>query len=385
MAKEALYPINKNCIFRETFYDKTAVINNGGEIITGADISKGVYDATSTGRIESKLPNLKSGSPYSFRFRCRITDITPPSTRYFLDFRADGLGNSVSLVFVSSAISATGFSSVTRYVDGVATQSLAGKGGEMIDVVFTATPNFDLTKASIGKFYNTTVPGEIEMDLLEIYEGTLTVEEVSLLSKNKLYKGLPRQGLKMYQDYPFNQSSFDNSYNGNDGIDNNVVYKKQGAELKDANNSEIVIPHNSDLNVGTGDFTVCLLLNKTNFSEFADIFCKRGGVTASSPGFNMFVSGANEYGVEIADGSSEIFYDTNVSEANSDYHFVTFKLESGTGYLQVDDNTEDISIGSSFGRDPDSIYKAVLYYPSRALTDEERTQNIQYFKQRGYI
>jgi len=132
--------------------------------------------------------NIPIGNKSSFRFKCRINDVTPASGRYFLDWRAGDSGLSSYFTFQSpGTIAVTNFSPFNVYVNAVETTDVSSLEGEWIDVVITGTNNQRLTLASLGRWGLGSGNSEIDFDFVEIYNKALTQEEVTNLYNSSRY------------------------------------------------------------------------------------------------------------------------------------------------------------------------------------------------------
>jgi hypothetical protein len=191
MAKESIYSIGKEPIFRETFNDQQTVERNGNFVYT-PDVNsfnegRCYLDGFST-NVDILTP-ISNSQTYSFRIKCKINDITPVSTRYICDYRKS---NPTYLSFSSSGtLGSAGATVSTIYINANATNDLTGFEGEWIEIIYSALNSvYQLLVGTVGRFYNGTTNSPIDFELFEIYEGELTAEEVSNLYNNSRYREL---------------------------------------------------------------------------------------------------------------------------------------------------------------------------------------------------
>ena len=185
MTKESRYGISSSLIFKETFESEqiTRKINNG--VPTDVDFSngKGTFNGTS-----SKVNyDLDLNGTYSVRVRCNPTSFA--DYRYLLDCQgsnADGTGR-IQLLITSGNINIT---SGTSYVNGVATTTtVAGVNNEIVITGITLTEGTGANLSLIGSQYNNANEFLGTIDIVEIYEGTLTPGEVEAMYHKRKYRG----------------------------------------------------------------------------------------------------------------------------------------------------------------------------------------------------
>jgi len=165
--------IDSRVIFNERFFSEAEVEADGGTVtdVTFAN-GKGTFNGTS-----SKINyNLGLNGTYSVRIRCNPTSFG--GYRYLFaceGTNADGVGF-VRLDVTTGNLSAQ---SGTKYVNGVATTSTtAGVNNEIIVTGITLTQGTGASLSLIGAKHDNALEFLGTMDLFEIYEGTLTADEV---------------------------------------------------------------------------------------------------------------------------------------------------------------------------------------------------------------
>jgi hypothetical protein len=170
--KESLAKINDSLVFRETLNDASSVIRNGGSI-TDCTFENGVgtFNGSSSKITYPIVRGVKS---------IRII-LTPSSTTEDIV----KLSSSHSISVSGGTISATGLSSPTVYVNGIATSTVTATRSEIVITTATAFNADDLQLGYISSYYDGTI------DLIEIYNRALTTSEVSNLYNQRYHKELP--------------------------------------------------------------------------------------------------------------------------------------------------------------------------------------------------
>jgi hypothetical protein len=161
-------------IMRQVFNSESDVIANGG---TSTDVvyDKGVGQFNGTSSYIKY--NLALKGTYSIRYKLKT--FTSSSSCTFLDFRNScGTGTG----YLTGGTGSVGQSSGTSYINGIATNVYVS--GQKIDIVITGmTINcielFVNTRYTLANWLNS------EIELIEIYSGTLTAQEVKNLYENK--------------------------------------------------------------------------------------------------------------------------------------------------------------------------------------------------------
>jgi len=188
--KEAPNSPANNLIFRETFNDESSVRKSGG---TPTDVSftngEGSFNGTS-----SKINyNLNLNGTYSVRIRCNPTNFT--NNNFLFDCRSTN-NDGVGLIYFTSSTGGLVISSGTAYVDGVAgTTIIAGEYVEVVVTGVTLTQGTGANLSLIGSGYTDTNEFLGTIDLVEIYEGTLTPGEVEAMYHDRQFKDRRDSGL----------------------------------------------------------------------------------------------------------------------------------------------------------------------------------------------
>ena len=185
MTKESRYGISSSLIFKETFESEqiTRKINNS--VPTDVDFSngKGTFNGTS-----SKINyNLDLNGTYSVRIIYNPTSFA--ANKYLLECRGtnnDGTG--YILIDITTGLITK--SSGTAYVNGVATTTtVAGVNNEIIITGITLIEGTGANKTLIGSRFSNSDEFLGTMDLVEIYQGTLTPGEVEAMYHKRKYRG----------------------------------------------------------------------------------------------------------------------------------------------------------------------------------------------------
>ena len=178
MAKEIIGKIDKRCIFRQTFRDESNVrasggVNSGTGTIT---YSEGIANFTN-GKLDYNIP---LNGTYTVRAKVKLPTITD---KYVFDFRTNSGTGYVYFSGSDILSSNTG----TNYINGVATSS-----GVVINTWYDIVVS-GITLAStitcVGSSYTSGYTNN-SYELVEIYQGTLTANEVLNLYQNKQNIGL---------------------------------------------------------------------------------------------------------------------------------------------------------------------------------------------------
>ena len=167
--KEAPNSPYSRCIFREVFSDEQSVRRNGG-VPKDVTISKGIgsFNGTSSYIKYNKVLN----GVYSVRIKAK--NLNPSSSCTYIDFRnSSGTGTG----YVTGGHINLGVSSGTAYVNGVATINVNTTSS---DIVITGM-TINCFEMFLNTRYNLTNWLGSDVDLVEIYEGTLTDSEVKNL------------------------------------------------------------------------------------------------------------------------------------------------------------------------------------------------------------
>jgi hypothetical protein len=191
MAKESIYSIGKEPIFRETFNDQQAVERNGGVIDT-PQFSEGKFIGSTTLNNNIYYYNPIRFETLSIRIKVDILDITKNISQFraFLDLR-DSIHTSGAFLFINQASNLLRFDQGTGYVNGNVVTSLSyaltnGKYEFVLTNITTGVINQYINRSYLFAINSV----ECAFELFEIYEGELTAEEVSNLYNNSRYREL---------------------------------------------------------------------------------------------------------------------------------------------------------------------------------------------------
>jgi hypothetical protein len=137
--------------------------------------------------------------------------------------------------------------------------------------------------------------------------------------------------------WPFRNGTVDDdSGNGNDGTFSGNPYFSRDGLFFDGVNDKITIGNVSELNFGTGDFTIVATI-RTYADAAGDIYCKRDG-SSNTPGVFCSVSGSGKAFMEIDDGAgNELQLTSDVSIDDNNLHIVVWTFDkSGNASVYVD-------------------------------------------------
>jgi len=178
--KESLYHLDISVIFRETFNSEQDTRKNGGtptDVIYGNGV--GTFNGSSS---KTVFPNLTTGT---YSVRIRLKDLTPSGTQFIVDFNV--FDPSFGYIYLTNTTVSPTIGG-TSYVDGSPSTTVVSGSNEIV-VSGLSMVNDGVKSMTIGSrgsgaqnFLNS------DIDLLEIYDRTLTANEVALLYENALYK-----------------------------------------------------------------------------------------------------------------------------------------------------------------------------------------------------
>ena len=238
--KEALTSPYKP-IFREPFLDEQSVRSNGG-VPTGIAIEKGIGKFTGSGNI---IYNLPFNGTYTIRVIFK-EPVDFSSSEYICDFRKDtGVG------YIYCGSNTIMISSGKRYVNGSPSTSPIG----MKELVASgiAISSTELTMGSrTGGVANRLTK---DLELFEIYQGTLTASEVKNLYDNDWNKEFISSNLLL--DYDSTNGYITDRTGKNTLTATDVSIKKTGGFYSsEFNGSTSKIDTGSDF-IGTKAVTIC--------------------------------------------------------------------------------------------------------------------------------
>lgn len=174
MSKESILKTDSRVVFKETFGSEDLVRRNSGTPV-GITFSNGVGSFNGTSSWLSYNQTLNG----TYSVRMRFNTLTPTLGAYLFDFRnldASGTG----YVYFSSAVAMTS-STGSRYVDGVLTDTISSSTKEIVVTGITISSILPI----IGRRYSAANYLTAGIELVEIYKGTLTANEVKNLYENR--------------------------------------------------------------------------------------------------------------------------------------------------------------------------------------------------------
>jgi len=236
-------------VFSEDFSSRASVLRNGG-VPTDVEFSDGkaVFDGSSS---IISYPKIFNGT-YSIRFKLSEISI---SNQYLLDFRTD---SGTGYCHLTSA-GLLDFSSGTAYVNDSTASNYDSSSKEIVVTGISLSS----TEIIVGQRFNNIEKSDANFDLIEIYEGTLSAEEVKLLYEGKVDKELSPENTLL--DYRATNGVVEDLSGKNTLTPTDVSIKKNGAFWAgEFNGSTSKIDCGSDF-IGIGDITIMFwLLPKYN-------------------------------------------------------------------------------------------------------------------------
>ena len=328
--KESLTHIDNRIIFRETFNDEFSVRRNNSVVSTvdsSSFINGRCYLDGKTTNIDIKKV-IKAGTSLTFRFICKISDVTPSSTNYFIDFRKDGTGNTHYLYFnPSGTIANNGFTSVSVYINSIQTSSLlSSHENQWIEVVISAINTYNISIGSLGRYNLGTTNSGIDFELLEIYKGTLTAEEIKNLYNKRTYVELPdiidENTYKILDVHSLNGVLIDKM--GNTLTPTDVSIKKIGNVYSPSFNGSTSKIDAGNFDPLTDDITILAWIKESDPSSTRYIL--------DNTKLKIFIAATRLY--VRSDGITNALTATGIIIANK-YHFIAIKRTS-TGLVTID-------------------------------------------------
>ena len=396
MAVESRHSTDRRVLFREVF-TPDSIAKNGGVITGGVSLSNGVATMDGTGYIT--YPKLDTtGGPYTFRIRYKSTNIsqavlyhfsgavlstlymnrsggdhallylTGNNYRYFNNVSASFDGNWHEMILHIDGSAAADILNASMYIDG----SVLVNGGTNS----TGTPVL-WTTFVVGARPDTPTSRFIgDIDLLEIYQGSLVDEEISLLYDNKLYSGFIQENCILHADYTRGTSL---NWKDTDGThtDINTTYLHNIGVNCDTTTK---IEYGTALAV-TGDWSLETVVDRNGTGDFYPI-----GVTAGDRGVYIDFGSSGDWG--FYDGTTDLTAEAAVTCFNRQHLVVT---KTGTSYkfyrggilvntvVGVDTDITQITVGM-LGDGTGGMNGNVVYtreYTS-VLSAENVAQNHQY-------
>ncbi len=317
-------------IFRETFNSESSVLRNGGSI-TAVTFENGVAKFNGTNS-HINYPKISNGT-YTFRFR-----VKPKSfgvRNFFFDCRNTPVSGEGVIYIENETIFRT---SGTRYVDGVESAKFYLHNTELVVSGMTIQTGGEPRNALIGSRNTLIEAFNGDIDLVEIYSGTLTPEEVSNLYNDRWNVELPPTNLLM--DF--------NSTNGvlSDRVGNtltptDVSLVKRGTKYSASfNGSTSIIDTGSDI-IGTKAVTVCGWVKPYSFGETAGRIIENGKFILFTSIFD------NGYGFS-SDSTTTLRFGTN-STVFYKWQFlaITRKTDGKVSIYLADKDLAPIIMGSA--------------------------------------
>lgn len=327
MTKESLFGID--CIFRETFQSEFQTRRNGG-VPTDVSYSEGRGSFNGAGSYINS--SLKLNNTYTIRFKVKPNNFTNES--YLYDARSSDASGTGRIIVTQSTGVMVAFTG-TAYVNGSAGSTLiAGIWNDIIisgENIITGSGNFPLVFGTYRAVNSNWFDGY--MDLIEIYPGTLTAEEVSNLYNNLTYQDV-RDGLVL--DIDSRQGSIVDKF-GN-AITNTASIKK-GSQFYiacDSENLEEVIVDKTNLTFNSGDsFSYgCWVRFKDVSISTVGALTKNTG--ASTGGWNI-VKHSNNISTLLWDAGVDFAYnDSGVNPLQDKWYFAMCTYEAGTSKIYID-------------------------------------------------
>lgn len=259
MAKESLYGIGNHLIFRETFNDVGAIVNNNGVAtdLTFRD-GRGIFNGNTSNILYQKLINIFK--VHSIRLKFKSYDLTGYNTFF-------GKSNTTNLALrinktvnqVQYRINGTTYAASPNVVENKNYEIIITRDGA--DLIFykdgisfgtttiLAADNIDFIFDLIGErgqLFDLEFDGE--MELIEVYDKVLTADEVLSLSKNEYYKKINKP--LIYSLSPIN--GYLASYGEDIDTVTEVTLERKGqvyVSRCDENTSEVILANT--INLGT--------------------------------------------------------------------------------------------------------------------------------------
>jgi len=205
--KESKYALDSRIVFRETFSSEQETRQLGG-VPTAVTYSNGIGKFNG---INSRINyNISLNGIYSVRFK--LNSFSADVQDYLFDFRnQDALG--IGYIRFESSITTLLITSGTAYINGITTTTVSSATKEIIVSGISISSIFSSigARASAALNYITA-----DIELVEIYKGALTPQEVSNLYNNRAYTPLQlRSGLTEILNIDNRRGTISNKYNKN--------------------------------------------------------------------------------------------------------------------------------------------------------------------------
>ena len=206
MAKESTYAIPKAPIFRETFESEQEVRLNGG-VPTAVTFDKGIMTTSSTLGYclyaNRKIPSLLS-------VRLKVSNLSQNTGIFF------SLVSAVSSLFIlrgTNGSNVLDVSSGISYINGVATTTLANGQNE---ITITGISITNILNIVVGNnvSYNAGMSG-VSFELVELYDYTLTANEVKNLYEGKRNRALELERIPFGSQYAITYGTTNSLFESN--------------------------------------------------------------------------------------------------------------------------------------------------------------------------
>jgi len=208
--------LDKNLIFAEYFNSEQEVRRNPNlKVLSSLTINEGEWNGDGSSEKIELHRTLSADTDYTFRFQVKISDITPPSGRYFLDFRYGDTSQAVYMGWNQTGggeLFASGAVPYNLFVNTVDTIDVSSLENEWIEVVIQANINYNVAVSCITRFYGGSTNSECDIRLFEIYNKILTQEEITNLYNDARYRlpslnKNPQYGEERVEDPNINDAS----------------------------------------------------------------------------------------------------------------------------------------------------------------------------------
>ena len=183
MKESKFTPEDRRIIFRETFNSEFDCRRNSGQP-TDVIFSKGQGEFNGT---SSSIAYPIINGTYTLRF---VLNIPVLQSAYLMDWSNASISGDGYFILINDG-TFTKRTGGTNYVNGVASNNYTTNTTEIVISGFTTTG--ELTNMYVGSRANNTTEFLGSIDLIEIYRGTLTAEEVSNLYEGKRFKAITGQ------------------------------------------------------------------------------------------------------------------------------------------------------------------------------------------------
>lgn len=282
--KEAPNSPYAKLVFRETFNSEQSVRNNGG-VPTGVAIEKGIGKFTGSGSIKYNLP---FNGTYTIRAIFK-EPVSFSSNEYICDFRKDtGVG------YIFCGVTSIIVSSGTRYVNGGSSASSIGIKELVVSGIAISSTELTMGARTSGTNLLTK-----DLELFEIYQGTLTASEVKNLYDNKWNKEFISSNLLL--DYDSTNGYITDRTGKNTLTATDVSIKKTGSYYSAEFNgtTSTLITNSIDPTILYDGFTLVAWVKvQGSPQQYKRIFDKSINVTPGN-GFYLSVRNIDTFAVRV--------------------------------------------------------------------------------------